>query len=167
MCFYAKEFKVTFKKSCKCLRTPILTSSRSFKNPLKIGTRSIAVNWSPRITASSWMEKAKVLRTFHCRNKNNCISKLNTKYLVHELLDNMVVPPYRQYCFLRSQFLWKTVAEEVNKAHEPQKVIDIQTHYQGSMFHTLSLSKGVVVCGAEKSMHAQIVNLLPPVQRSS
>lgn len=67
-----KDLEVTFRKSCKCLRTPILTSSRSFKNPLKIGTRSAAVSWSPRITASSWMEKARVLRTFHCRNKNHC-----------------------------------------------------------------------------------------------
>lgn len=60
----------TFRKSYRCLRTPIRTSSRSFKNPLKIGTRSAAVNWSPRITASSWMEKARVRRTFHCKQAN-------------------------------------------------------------------------------------------------
>lgn len=34
----------TFRKSYRCLRTPIRTSSRSFKNPLKMGTRSAAVN---------------------------------------------------------------------------------------------------------------------------
>lgn len=42
------------------------TSSKSLRKPLKMGTRSAAVSWSPRITASSWMEKASVRRTFHC-----------------------------------------------------------------------------------------------------
>lgn len=60
------EHRHTFRKSCKCLSTPILTSSRSFKKPLKTGTKSPAVSWSPRMTASSCIENASVRRTFHC-----------------------------------------------------------------------------------------------------
>lgn len=77
--FLQKDLNITFRKSCKCLRTPILTSSRSFKNPLKIGTKSAAVNWSPRMTASSWMEKASVRRTFHCGSK---VTRLGSRVLV-------------------------------------------------------------------------------------
>lgn len=61
------EHRHTFRKSCKCLSTPILTSSRSFKKPLKTGTKSPAVSWSPRMTASSCIENASVRRTFHCK----------------------------------------------------------------------------------------------------
>lgn len=59
------EHRHTFRKSCKCLSTPILTSSRSFRKPLKTGTKSPAVSWSPRMTASSCIENASVRRTFH------------------------------------------------------------------------------------------------------
>lgn len=65
------EHRRTFRKSCKCLSTPILTSSRSFKKPLNTGTKSPAVSWSPRMTASSWMENASVRRTFHWNKEMN------------------------------------------------------------------------------------------------
>lgn len=55
----------TFWKSERCLRTPIRTSSRSFKNPRKMWTRSAAANWSLSIIASLWMKKARVRCTFH------------------------------------------------------------------------------------------------------
>lgn len=66
-CTWPELKRHTFRKSCKCLSTPILTSSKSFKKPLKTGTKSPAVSWSPRITASSCIENASVRRTFHCK----------------------------------------------------------------------------------------------------
>lgn len=53
------------------------TSSRSLRKPLKMGTRSAAVNWSPRITASSWMENARVRRTFHWEYEHRMGKKKN------------------------------------------------------------------------------------------
>lgn len=56
---------LTLRKSAKCFSTPIRTSSRSLRKPLKTGTKSLPVMSSPTITASSWIEKARVRRTFH------------------------------------------------------------------------------------------------------
>ena len=40
------------------------TSSRSLMKPLKMGTRSVVADSGPRMTASSWIELARVLRTW-------------------------------------------------------------------------------------------------------
>ncbi|TNN78644.1 hypothetical protein EYF80_011048 [Liparis tanakae] len=49
----------------RLLSVTMNSCSWSLRKPLKMGTRSAAVSWSPRITASSWMENASVRRTFH------------------------------------------------------------------------------------------------------
>ena len=61
---------LTLRKSARCLSTPIRTSSKSLRNPLNTGTRSRVVFSSPTITASSWIEKASVRRTFHYKHKH-------------------------------------------------------------------------------------------------
>lgn len=60
------------------------TSSRSLRKPLKMGTRSAAVSWSPRITASSWMENASVRRTFHWGRAEKNPEKGSTKVTLKE-----------------------------------------------------------------------------------
>lgn len=70
--------QLTRKKSARCFRTPILTSSKSFKNPSNTGTRSLWVISSPSISAISWIEKASVLRTFHYKKTN--IRRLSNVY---------------------------------------------------------------------------------------
>lgn len=47
----------------------ILTSSRSLRKLLKVGTNSILVISLPRTNASSCIENANVLRTFHWKKK--------------------------------------------------------------------------------------------------
>ena len=47
----------------------ILTSSRSLRKLLKVGTSSILVISLPRTNASSCIENANVLRTFHWKKK--------------------------------------------------------------------------------------------------
>ena len=46
-----------------------LTSSKSLRKLLKVGTNSMRVISLPRTKASSWMENANVLRTFHCKTQ--------------------------------------------------------------------------------------------------
>ena len=46
-----------------------LTSSRSLRKLLNVGTNSILVISLPRTNASSWIEKANVLLTFHYKTK--------------------------------------------------------------------------------------------------
>jgi len=59
----------TLRKSARCFKAPILTSSKSFIKPLNTGTRSSVAKSSPRITANSWMLEATMCRTFHCKHK--------------------------------------------------------------------------------------------------
>lgn len=59
------KLKHTSKKLAKCLSAPILTSSKSFIRPLKIGTKSCVATSSPTITANSCILDATVRRTFH------------------------------------------------------------------------------------------------------
>ena len=54
-CFFLKILKFTQK-----------VDQQTLKNPLKIGMRSWRAASSPKIMPSSWIEEAKVLRTFHC-----------------------------------------------------------------------------------------------------
>lgn len=53
-----------------------LTSSKSLRKLLKVGTNSILVISLPRTSANSWIENANVLRTFHCKTKIKETKKL-------------------------------------------------------------------------------------------
>ena len=78
---------LTRRKSEKCFSTPMRTSSRSRKKPLKIGTKSRVVISSPRIRASSWIENASVRRTFHCKPYTHAYSP-NTLHVLQLKLFN-------------------------------------------------------------------------------
>ena len=62
-------YRVFNKHYCIKQAMLFLTSSKSLRKLLKIGTNSILVISQPRTNASSWIENANVLRTFHCKPK--------------------------------------------------------------------------------------------------
>ena len=60
-----RNVSLTLRKSARCFKTPMRTSSKSLRNPSNTGSRSRWVISSPSISAISWIEKASVRRTFH------------------------------------------------------------------------------------------------------
>ena len=71
------------------LRCCFLTSSRSLRKLLNVGTNSILVISLPRTNASSWIEKANVLLTFHYKTKIKSIKIFCYRIiLLHNFLSN-------------------------------------------------------------------------------
>lgn len=63
-----------------------LTSSRSLRKLLNVGTNSILVISLPRTNASSWIEKANVLLTFHYKTKIKSIKMFCHRFLQYNFL---------------------------------------------------------------------------------
>lgn len=91
------------------------TSSRSFRKPLKIGTRSAAVSWSPRITASSWMEKASVRRTFHWEEEKKSPHEPSNFFFKKEINNQIMYSDLlimQEKCWLNvTEKLWSHLSE--------------------------------------------------------
>ena len=61
---FGHEWKDWLRNTSVADTTAPPTSSRSLMKPLKMGTRSVVADSGPRMTASSWIELARVLRTW-------------------------------------------------------------------------------------------------------
>lgn len=68
-----------------------LTSSRSLRKPLNVGTNSILVISLPRTNASSWIEKANVLLTFHYKTKIKSIKMFCYRILLYNLFSQQLL----------------------------------------------------------------------------
>ena len=83
-----------------------LTSSRSLRKLLNVGTNSILVISLPRTNASSWIEKANVLLTFHYKTKIKSIKMFCYRIiLLHNFLSINLLMVYIWYH--SSHFNWQ------------------------------------------------------------
>ena len=88
------------------LRCCFLTSSRSLRKLLNVGTNSILVISLPRTNASSWIEKANVLLTFHYKTKIKSIKMFCYRIiLLHNFLSINLLMVYIWYH--GSHFNWQ------------------------------------------------------------